>query len=220
MQIPLAQRLLLVAAGSALLLGGALAPGRTLAQAPAPAGQQTPAPAAVTPPAPAANPAAEPGSAPAASAVPPQAEGVPPLVQPVPRWNVCVPTRYEGPQTTLYIDRDYYTQETVPALVGLEFCRGRRHGKSSWMLAVSKPATLYTLANASYRLEDAGWRRLEASVRVDAAGVGFDALYALDVAPGRYLVHQSHAPTSLPVFWSSQAVRVLAPSSGRSGSRR
>jgi hypothetical protein len=208
MPIPLAQRLALLAVGGGLIVSALAAPARAQQPAPTqqPAPAQSPAPSAAAPAA-----AGEPGA---------PAQPRPPLVESVGVWNFCVPARYEGPQTSLYLGSNHFTATTVAQLLAHEFCRGRRAGKAAWMLAVSKATTLYALAPTGSGLEQAGWRRVKASVRVEAEDVPFDALYALEVPVGRYLVHQDHAEPALPVFWNPQAVRVLAPSAGRGAGPR
>jgi hypothetical protein len=136
----------------------------------------------------------------------------PPLVESVGRWQGCRPVAYGGPKTRLYSDRPYHTEAGVPALRGRVFCRGPRHGRASWLLHVARPTTLHAVANEDFGLEGAGWRRLDgAAVRVAAAGASLDRLYALDVGPGHFLIHQDHAATSIPVFWNPRDARIIGP---------
>jgi hypothetical protein len=121
----------------------------------------------------------------------------------------CQPVDYAGPQTRLYSDRPYATQQPVPALAGHRFCRGERHGQDLWILDVGRPTHLYTLAAARYALERAGWRLYPQPVRVDAEELDFDRLYQLRVEPGRYAIHYGHARTANPIFWNPRDARLL-----------
>lgn len=188
MQIPLVRRLALVVATSALVAAGVAL--HTTG-------------------------AAEPAGTPEAAVKASGENARPPLVEQVPSWQACRPVPYAGPGTRLYRDRPYHTEAAVPALAGHAFCPGLRHGRASWLLDVTRPTTLHTVATEAYGLEQVGWRRLEAPVHVAAAGVSFDRLYALEVAPGRYLIHQGHAPSSIPVFWNPRDVRAIGPPARR-----
>jgi len=131
------------------------------------------------------------------------------LVSPVEEATACTRTLYEGPRTALYSDRPYGTATRVEALVGHVFCQTPRHGTQSWIVEVSHPTQLLTLGNDGHQLAAIGWRRLDESVLVEAAGVPFDALYAKRFAPGRYLIRQDFSRTPPPVFWRSDHVRIL-----------
>jgi hypothetical protein len=124
----------------------------------------------------------------------------------------CEQVAYQGPQTALYSDRPYRTGSVVPALEGYSFCRSYRHGQEVWLIEVVRPTTLLTLASARHQLEQAGWKRLNAAVRVEAAGLALDGLYQLRVEPGRWAIHYGHARTANPVFWKPADVRVIVPS--------
>ena len=52
--------------------------------------------------------------------------------------GVCRPVEYTGPETLLYADRPYHTQQRVRALEGRVFCRANRHGQALWLLEVSR----------------------------------------------------------------------------------
>jgi len=114
----------------------------------------------------------------------------------------CEPVSYAGAATPLYSDRPYRTSASVIALEGHVFCRGRRHGRAFWVLEVVNASTLFALGAPEYHLEADGWTRLDLPVQVQAAGLSFDALYALPVKPGRYAVHYGHTATATPVFWN------------------
>lgn len=130
------------------------------------------------------------------------------LIGPVPRQRGCALTDFQGPSTTLYADRPYHTNGPVPELSGLSFCRSKRHNQALWILDVTRPTTLYTLASESHSLEAGGWRLLPRTVRVDAAGLVLDRLYSRRVHPGRYAIHHGHATTANPVFFDSADARV------------
>jgi hypothetical protein len=131
------------------------------------------------------------------------------LVSPVEEASACTRTLYEGPQTALYSDRPYRTTTRVEPLVGHVFCQAPRHGTQSWTVEISHPTQLLTLGNEGHRLEDMGWRRLDESVLVEAAGVPFDALYAKRFEPGRYLIRQDFSRTPPPVFWRSEHAHIV-----------
>jgi hypothetical protein len=131
------------------------------------------------------------------------------LVSPVEEATACTRTVYEGPRTALYSDRPYHTATRVEPLVGHVFCQTARHGTQSWTVEISHPTQLLTLGNEGHRLEDMGWRRLDENVRVEAAGVPFDALYAKRFEPGRYVIRQDFSRTPPPVFWRSDHARVV-----------
>jgi hypothetical protein len=130
------------------------------------------------------------------------------VIGPLPRHRGCELTEYRGSSTPLYTDRPYHTAGDVPELSGLSFCRGKRHGQEMWILDVTRPTTLYTLASASHALERGGWRRLPRPVRVDAAGLALDRLYAWRIAPGRFAIHHGHATTANPVFFDAANARI------------
>jgi hypothetical protein len=130
------------------------------------------------------------------------------LVAPLEEATSCKLTVYEGPQTPLYTDRPYRTATRVEALVGRSFCRAERHGARSWIVEVSQPTELLTLGNEGHHLEEMGWRRLDESVRVEAAGVPFDALYAKRFEPGRYLIRQDFSRTPPPLFWQAEHAHI------------
>jgi len=132
-----------------------------------------------------------------------------PLIGPLSRRHKCALTRFEGPPTALYSDRPYHTDVAVPELSGRAFCRGKRHGQEVWILDVTRATTFYALASASQGLEAGGWRALETPVRVDAAGLALDRLYARRVEPGRYAIHHGHATTASPVFFDPADARVV-----------
>jgi hypothetical protein len=121
----------------------------------------------------------------------------------------CRLALYEGPRTQLYSDRPYHTETRVQPIVGRVFCQAERHGTRSWIVEVARPTELLTLGNDGYHLEDEGWHRLGTSVRVEAAGVPFDALYSKRFAPGRYVIRQDFSRTPPPVFWSREDVRIV-----------
>ena len=132
-----------------------------------------------------------------------------PLVSDYWEATICRETAYRGPGTTLYTNRPYHTEQPVEALVGLSFCRAPRHGTRSWTLAISKATELLTLGSGDLGLEERGWRKLDAEVRVEAAGVSFDALYAKSFAAGRYRIRQDFSRSALPVFWNGQHARLV-----------
>jgi hypothetical protein len=131
------------------------------------------------------------------------------LVSPVDDATACTRTVYQGPGTALYSDRPYRTATRVEALVGRIFCQAPRHGTRSWIVEVSHPTQMLTLGNEGHQLATMGWRRLDASVLVEAAGVPFDALYAKGFEPGRYVIRQDFSRTPPPVFWRSDHVRIV-----------
>jgi hypothetical protein len=131
------------------------------------------------------------------------------LVAPLEEATSCKLAVYEGPQTPLYTDRPYHTATRSEVLLGHAFCRTSRHGTQSWTVEISQPTQLLTLGNEGHRLEGSGWRRLDESVRVEAAGVPFDALYAKRFEPGRYRIRQDFSRTPPPVFWRSEHARVV-----------
>ena len=131
------------------------------------------------------------------------------LVANRPAWGGCQAAAYAGPETKLYSDRPYRTASRVDALEGLRFCRGARHGTAQWLFEVERPTTLYALASTAFELEREGWVVADTSVRVAAAGAGFDRLYRRELPPGRYAVRQGYAATALPVFWREGEVRLL-----------
>ncbi len=124
------------------------------------------------------------------------------LVAPIERVTGCEEATYEGPATHLYSNRPYRTKAPVPALAGLRFCRGARHGTAVWTLAVERATDLFALAGAVHALSDRGWSRVEVPVSVEAAGVPLDRLYRKRFEPGTYLVRQGFARTAIVVFWS------------------
>jgi len=121
----------------------------------------------------------------------------------------CEQVRYQGPQTALYSDRPYRTDGTVGALEGYSFCRSHRHGNEVWLFEVIRATTFLTLASERHRLEDAGWKRVDVPVRVDAAGLVLDRLYQRRLEPGRYAIQYGHARTANPVFWKPADARVM-----------
>ena len=123
----------------------------------------------------------------------------------------CEQVRYQGPQTALYSDRPYRTDGAVGALEGYSFCRSHRHGQEVWLLEVVRATTFLTLASERHQLEQAGWKRLDVPVRVEAAGLPLDGLYQRRVEPGRYAIHYGHARTANPVFWKPADARVIVP---------
>ena len=124
----------------------------------------------------------------------------------------CEQVAYQGPQTALYSDRPYRTSGVVRALEGYSFCRSHRHGQEVWLFEVVRATTFLTLASERHQLEEAGWKRLDVPVRVDAAGLPLDGLYERRVDPGRYAIHYGHARTANPVFWRPADARMIAPS--------
>ncbi len=122
----------------------------------------------------------------------------------------CEQVAYQGPQTALYSDRPYRTSGVVRALEGYSFCRSHRHGQEVWLFEVIRPTTLLTLASRRHELEEAGWKRVDVAVRVEAAGLPLDGLYEHRVEPGLYAIHYGHARTANPVFWRPADVRLIA----------
>jgi len=122
----------------------------------------------------------------------------------------CEPVEYAGPETPLYSDRVYHTQQRVAALAGQVFCRGARHGSALWLLDVRERTTVHAIASDAYGLEDVGWQPVAEPVSVAAAGISFDRLYALPLQPGRHLLHYGHVATAIPVFWDPEAARIVA----------
>ncbi len=131
------------------------------------------------------------------------------LVAPLEEATSCRLTLYEGPRTPLYEDRPYHTATRSEALVGHVFCQAARHGTQSWIVEVSHATQLLTLGNEGHQLAAMGWRRLDESVLVEAAGVRFDALYAKRFTPGRYVIRQDFSRTPPPVFWRSEHARIV-----------
>ena len=121
----------------------------------------------------------------------------------------CEQVAYQGPQTALYSDRPYRTSGVVRELEGYSFCRSHRHGQEAWLLEVGRPTTLLTLASDRHQLEEAGWKRVDTPVNVEAAGLRLDGLYERHVAPGRYAIYYGHARTANPVFWKPADARVI-----------
>jgi hypothetical protein len=138
-----------------------------------------------------------------------------PAGAPLPIASRCEQVAYQGPQTALYSDRPYRTGGMVPALTGYSFCRSHRHGQEVWLFEVVRPTAFLTLASGRHRLEEAGWRRTDVAVRVEAAGLPLDGLYQYSALPGRYAIHYGHARTANPVFWRPADVRLIAPSAAR-----
>ena len=129
----------------------------------------------------------------------------------------CEQVRYQGPQTALYSDRPYRTDGVVGALEGYSFCRSHRHGQEVWLLEVVRATTFLTLASERHQLEEAGWKRVDVPVRVDAAGLSLDRLYERRLEPGRYAIHYGQARTANPVFWRPADARVIVPSGSGQG---
>lgn len=129
----------------------------------------------------------------------------------------CEQVRYLGPETALYSDRPYRTNGVIGALEGYSFCRSHRHGQEVWLLEVVRATTLLTLASGRHQLEEAGWKRVDVAVRVDAAGLPLDGLYEHRVEPGRYAIHYGQARTANPVFWRPEDARVIVPSGSGQG---
>jgi hypothetical protein len=127
------------------------------------------------------------------------------LVAPIEEATSCKLMVYEGPQTPLYTDRPYHTTTRSEALVGHVFCQAPRHATRSWTVEVSHPTQLLTLGNDGHQLAAMGWRRLDENVRVEAAGVPFDALYAKRFEPGRYVIRQDFLSTRCTPNASSRA---------------
>jgi len=136
-----------------------------------------------------------------------------PVGDPLPVASGCEQVAYQGPQTALYSDRPYRTAGVVPALEGYSFCRSHRHGQEVWLFEVLRPTAFLTLASTSHQLEQAGWKKLDGAVRVEAAGVVLDGLYRYQALPGRWAIDSGHARTANPVFWRPEDVRPIAPSS-------
>jgi hypothetical protein len=134
-----------------------------------------------------------------------------PAGAPIELAPACELVRYAGPQTALYSDRPYRTQAAVAALAGHAFCRSPRHGHAAWLLEVLRPTTLLTLASERHGLARSGWSRLPAPVRVEAAGLALDGLWAQRVEPGRYAIEYGHARTANPIFWNPAEARMLLP---------
>lgn len=124
--------------------------------------------------------------------------------------GACRPVTYTGPETLLYTDRLYHTQQRVRTLGGQVFCRANRHGQALWLLEVSAATSLHALASQIYRLEESGWEALEEAVLVAAAGRSFDRLYARRVRPGRYLLHHGHTGSAIPIFWDPRAAHIVS----------
>lgn len=131
------------------------------------------------------------------------------LVAPLEEASSCRLTVYQGPRTSLYTNRPYHTETRIEALAGHVFCQTARHGKRSWIVEVTHATQLLALGNDGHQLAATGWRRLDQSVRVEAAGARFDALYAKRFAPGRYLIRQDFSRTPPPLFWRSEHVRIV-----------
>jgi hypothetical protein len=140
------------------------------------------------------------------------AEEVPfvrPAGSPLELASRCEQVRYQGRETALYSDRPYRTDGDVGALEGHSFCRSHRHGQEVWLFEVVRATTFLTLASERHQLEQAGWQRVDAAVRVDAAGLVLDGLYQRRLEPGRYAIHYGHARTANPVFWNPADARVI-----------
>ncbi len=137
----------------------------------------------------------------------PAAPGDP--VRRVSEHDACRPVAYTGPETLLYADRPYHTQQRVRALVGRVFCRSYRHGRALWLLEVSAATSLHALASETYRLEESGWEALAEPVLVAAAGRSFDRLYARHVRPGRYILHHGHTGSAIPIFWNPRDAHIV-----------
>lgn len=120
----------------------------------------------------------------------------------------CDLAEYVGPQTLLYADRPYHTDAAVKQLEGLDFCRGKRHGQALWILRVTRPTRLYAIASERHELERDGWKLEEARVRVEAAGLVLDRLYAKSLSPGRYAIRYGRARTAHPIFWDGESAHV------------
>ena len=112
----------------------------------------------------------------------------------------CDRQEYLGAQTLLYADRSYHTEETLAELVGLHFCRAKRHGQALWILEVARPTHLLAIASDKHELEQGGWRPLDAAVRVDAKGLALDRLYTKPFEPGRHTIRYGRARTAHPIF--------------------
>jgi hypothetical protein len=121
----------------------------------------------------------------------------------------CREEVYQGPHTRLYSDRPYHTAEKVDALAGLVFCMSERHGTHSWIIEVSKSTEIHVLGTETYGLEQKGWKRLDARVRVEAAGEDFDGLYSRTFQSGRYVIRQDFSRTAPLVFWRREEVRIV-----------
>ncbi|MFQ5416144.1 MAG: hypothetical protein ACE5FL_03740 [Myxococcota bacterium] len=120
----------------------------------------------------------------------------------------CELAVYRGPETPLYSNRPYHTTGRAEAAVGLQFCRGPRHGTQLWIVEASAPTTLVAFAAESFGLEVHGWSASPAPVRVAAAGVPLDRIYTRDLPAGRYVVRQAFAHTAIVVFWDPAVVRL------------
>ena len=154
--------------------------------------------------------AAQPADAPSREAIAPECRpalartllrGHGQLVASLEEATSCRLTEYEGVGTRLYTNRPYHTATRSEVLVGNVFCQAARHATRSWIIEVSQATQLLALGNDGHELTAKGWRRLGEEVRVEAAGVPFDAVYAKRFVPGRYLVRQDFSRTPPPVFW-------------------
>ena len=130
------------------------------------------------------------------------------VIVPLSNRRRCETAEYVGPETILYADRPYHTEAAVPELVGLQFCRGRRHGQAIWLLEVGEPTTLYALAAEKHALARDGWNRSDSRVRVEATGLAFDRLYSKRLEPGLYGIRYGRATTAHPIFWNGDHARV------------
>ncbi|MBW2665692.1 MAG: hypothetical protein JRE13_05310 [Deltaproteobacteria bacterium] len=143
-----------------------------------------------------------------------------PLVSEYDAITACETAIYRGAETSLYSNRPYHTAEPVPAVQGMGFCRGARHGTNVWILEVTRTTTLTAFGTRAFGMERRGWTLGSASVLVAAAGVSFDRVYTRRIGPGRFVIRQGFTRSAPIVFWDTEAARISAASPRSTGSAR
>jgi hypothetical protein len=118
---------------------------------------------------------------------------------------------YDSAGTPLYNDRRYHTKEEVPVLRGLRFVPIGRNEMRPFVLEVSAPTTVYTLANRADLRGLAAWTPLPDPVLVDDAFSPrrLDVVLSLAIAPGIHVVRNPENGPGRPVFFDPAAVQVM-----------
>jgi hypothetical protein len=130
-----------------------------------------------------------------------------PLVSQHSEITACETAVYEGPETRLYSNRPYHTEQTANTARGLTFCRGERHGTSVWTIEVLRPTRLVVFGVRGDGLEDRGWTPSEEPLEVAAEGVPLDRIYTREFPVGKYVIRQGFTRAAPIVLWDSAAAQ-------------
>lgn len=118
---------------------------------------------------------------------------------------------YDSATTPLYNDRRYHTKALVPRLQGLRFVPVARNEVRPFVLRVSAPTTVYTIANRLDLRSVETWNALPDPVLVDDAYSPrrLDLLLERHLEAGTYAVRNPENGPSRPVFFDPAVVEVV-----------